>query len=294
MLWGGVFLYVKEARNQETLRRYGHGTPDDWLERHIYGPGQKVGIVLMLIIDVVLFGAVPGALMWVAQIAWIPFWAAGVINGLGHYWGYRNFNCADASTNIFPVGIFIGGEELHNNHHAFATSAKLSNRWYEFDIGWMYIRILSALGMARVKKLAPVPRIGSPRLVVDGDTLEAVINHRHDVLARYASLMRKLYREELAKLQDKANYKGLKQWLEVDVRQIPDDWRKRLEQMLARSQNLATFYAMRDELTALWNRSNASREQLVADLQAWCQKAEASGIRQLQDMSIRMRSYALA
>jgi stearoyl-CoA desaturase (delta-9 desaturase) len=158
----------------------------------------------------------------------------------------------------------------------------------------MYIRILSALGMARVKKLAPVPRIGTPRLVVDGATLEAVINHRHDVLARYASLMRKLYREELAKLQDKANYKGLKQWLEVDVRQIPDDWRKRLEQMLSRSQNLATFYVMRDELTALWNSTNASREQLVADLQAWCQKAEASGIRQLQDMSIRMRSYALA
>ena len=294
VMWQGAELYRKESKNLETTEKYGHGTPDDWLERHIYGPGQKVGIVLMLIIDIVLFGAVPGALIWVAQIVWIPFWAAGVINGLGHYWGYRNFNCADASTNIFPVGILIGGEELHNNHHSFATSAKLSNRWYEFDIGWMYIRILSALGMARVKKLAPVPRVGSPRLVVDGDTLEAVINHRHDVLARYASLMRKLYREELAKLQDKANYKGLKQWLEVDVRQIPDDWRKRLEQMLASSQNLATFYAMRDELTALWNRSNASREQLVADLQAWCQKAEASGIRQLQDVSIRMRSYALA
>jgi stearoyl-CoA desaturase (delta-9 desaturase) len=237
---------------------------------------------------------VPGALMWVSQVAWIPFWAAGVINGLGHYRGYRNFNCADASTNIFPVGIFIGGEELHNNHHAFATSAKLSNRWYEFDIGWMYIRILAALGLARVKKLAPVPRIGALRPVVDGNTLEAVINHRHDVLARYASLMRKLYREELAKLQDKANYKGLKQWLEVDVRQIPEEWRKRLDGMLADSQNLATFYTMRDELTALWNRTNASREQLVAELQTWCQKAEASGIRQLQDMSIRMRSYALA
>jgi stearoyl-CoA desaturase (delta-9 desaturase) len=248
----------------------------------------------MLIIDVVLFGAVPGVLMWVAQVAWIPFWAAGVINGLGHYWGYRNFNCADASTNIFPVGIFIGGEELHNNHHSFATSAKLSNRWYEFDIGWMYIRILSALGMARVKKLAPVPKLVAPRPVVDGNTLEAVINNRYDVLASYAKSMKKLYREELAKLQDKAAYKGLKQWLETDVGQIPEDWRKRLDEMLARSQNLATFYAMREELTAVWNRTNASREQLIADLQAWCQKAEASGIRQLQDMSVRMRSYALA
>ena len=294
VLWGGVFLYVKEARNPETLRRYGHGTPDDWLERHVYMPGQKAGIVLMLIIDVVLFGAIPGALMWGAQMVWIPFWAAGVINGLGHYWGYRNFNCADASTNIFPVGIFIGGEELHNNHHSFATSAKLSNRWYEFDIGWMYIRILSALGMARVKKLAPVPKLVAPRPVVDGNTLEAVINNRYDVLASYAKLMKKLYREELARLQDKASYKGLKQWLETDVGQIPEDWRKRLEEMLARSQNLATFYAMREELTAVWKRTNASREQLIADLQSWCQKAEASGIRQLQDLSVRMRSYALA
>ena len=158
----------------------------------------------------------------------------------------------------------------------------------------MYIRILSALGLARVKKLAPVPKLVTPRPVVDGDTLEAVINNRYDVLARYANSMKKLYREELAKLQDQANYKGLKRWLEVDVGHIPDDWRKRLDEMLARSQNLATFYAMRDELTAVWNRSNASREQLVADLQAWCHKAEASGIRQLQELSIRMRSYALA
>jgi len=192
------------------------------------------------------------------------------------------------------VGIFIGGEELHNNHHSFATSAKLSNRWYEFDIGWMYIRILSALGMARVKKLAPVPKLVAPRPVVDGNTLEAVINNRYDVLASYAKLMKKLYREELARLQDKASYKGLKQWLETDVGQIPEDWRKCLEEMLARSQNLATFYAMREELTAVWKRTNASREQLIADLQSWCQKAEASGIRQLQDLSVRMRSYALA
>jgi len=289
-----VFLYVKEARNPETLRRYGHGTPDDWLERHVYTPGQKAGIIIMLTIDVALFGALPGALIWIGQVIWIPFWAAGVINGLGHYWGYRNFNCTDASTNLIPIGIFIGGEELHNNHHSFATSAKLSNRWYEFDIGWMYIQILVALGMARVKKLAPVPKIVSPRALVDGDTLEAVINNRYDVLARYAYSMKKMFREERVKLQDSANYKGLRGWLEADTRQIPDDWRKRLEEMLARSHKFATFYAMREELTALWNRTNASREQLIADLQSWCHRAEASGIRQLQDMSIRMRSYALA
>ena len=294
VLWGGVFLYVKEAWNKETLQRYGHGTPDDWLERNLYTPWHKLGITLMLAIDIALFGALPGLLIWITQVAWIPFWAAGVINGIGHYWGYRNFNCADASTNIFPWGILIGGEELHNNHHSFATSAKLSNRWYEFDIGWMYICILSALGMARVKKLAPVPKIVSPRPVVDSATLQAVIDNRYDVLARYAGSLKKLYREELAKLQDNASFKGLKQWLEVEAHQIPDDWRKRLDALLARSQSLATLYAMRAELTAVWNRTNASREQLVADLQSWCHKAEASGIRQLQELSIRMRSYAVA
>ena len=294
VLWGGVFLYVKEARNKETLQRYGHGTPDDWLERNLYTPWHKLGITLMLVIDIVLFGALPGVLIWIAQVAWIPFWAAGVINGIGHYWGYRNFNCADASTNIVPWGILIGGEELHNNHHSFATSAKLSYRWYEFDIGWMYICILSALGMARVKKLAPVPKIVAPRPVVDSATLQAVIDNRYDVLARYAGSLKKLYREELVKLQDNASFKGLKQWLEVEAHQIPDDWRKRLDAMLARSQSLATLYAMRAELTAVWNRTNASREQLVADLQSWCHKAEASGIGQLQELSIRMRSYAVA
>ena len=294
VLWGGVFLYVKEAWNKETLQRYGHGTPDDWLERNLYTPWHKLGITLMLAIDIVLFGALPGVLIWIVQVAWIPFWAAGVINGIGHYWGYRNFNCADASTNIVPWGILIGGEELHNNHHSFATSAKLSNRWYEFDIGWMYIRILCALGLARVKKLAPVPKIVAPRSEVDFATLQAVIDNRYDVLARYAGSLKNLYREEMAKFQDKASYKGVKRWLEVEINQIPDDWRKRLDELLARSHSLATLYAMRAELSAVWNRTNATREQLVIDLQTWCHKAEASGIRQLQELSIRMRSYAVA
>lgn len=294
VLWGGVFLYVKEAWNKETLQRYGHGTPDDWLERNLYTPWHKLGITLMLAIDIVLFGALPGVLIWIVQVAWIPFWAAGVINGIGHYWGYRNFNCADASTNIVPWGILIGGEELHNNHHSFATSAKLSNRWYEFDIGWMYIRILCVLGLARVKKLAPVPKIVAPRSEVDFATLQAVIDNRYDVLARYAGSLKNLYREEMAKFQDKASYKGVKRWLEVEINQIPDDWRKRLDELLARSHSLATLYAMRAELSAVWNRTNATREQLVIDLQTWCHKAEASGIRQLQELSIRMRSYAVA
>ncbi|HJW27388.1 MAG TPA: fatty acid desaturase [Rhodocyclaceae bacterium] len=294
VLWGGVFLYVKESRNRETLERFGHGTPDDWVERRVYTPLQKYGILLMLAIDLALFGLVPGALIWGVQMVWIPFWAAGVINGLGHFWGYRNFDCADASTNLSPWGILIGGEELHNNHHSFATSAKLSNKWYEFDIGWMYIRILAALGLAKVKKVAPTPKLGSLRPTVDFDTLQAVITHRYDVLAKYAKSMKQVYAEELAKLQDRAKFAGLKSWLAVDGRQLPGELRGRLDAMLAQSQPLATLYNMRKELMELWNRTNASREQLVKDLQDWCQRAEASGIRQLQDISLRLRSYAVA
>lgn len=294
VLWGGVLLYTKESNNAETLARYGHGTPDDWLERRIYTPLHKYGILLMLAIDLLLFGLLPGALIWGVQMVWIPFWAAGVINGLGHYWGYRNFDCADASTNLSPWGILIGGEELHNNHHSFATSAKLSNKWYEFDIGWMYIRTLSLLGLARVKKIAPIPKLGGLRPVVDFATLQAVITHRYDVLARYAKSMKQVYAEELSKLQNRSEFKGLKRWLAADAGQLPGELRVRLDAMLAQSQALSTLYAMRDELAALWNRTNASREQLVNELQDWCQRAEASGIRQLRDISLRVRSYAVA
>ena len=199
MLWTGVFLYVKESRNADTLKRYGHGTPDDWIENHLYTPWQKLGVVLMLAVDVAVFGFVYGAMIWAVQMVWIPFWAAGVINGLGHFWGYRNFNTPDASTNIFPLGFLIGGEELHNNHHTYATSAKLSNKWYEVDLGWGYICILAALGLAKVKNVAPVPVVGKVRATIDFETLQAVIANRYEVLAGYAKSIGQLYREELAK-----------------------------------------------------------------------------------------------
>jgi stearoyl-CoA desaturase (delta-9 desaturase) len=294
VLWGGVFLYVKEARNGDTLQRYGRGTPDDWLENHLYSPWHKLGIVIMLAIDVAIFGVFPGGLIWLVQMLWIPFWAAGVINGLGHFWGYRNFNSPDASTNLFPWGILIGGEELHNNHHTFATSARLSNRWYEFDVGWLYIRILAALRLAHIKKVAPRPRLGTLRPVVDFDTLQAVIANRYDVLSRYAKSLKQVYREELDRLQDGNRFKGLKRWLAADAGAVPQEMRGRLESLLGESRALETAYAMRQELAAVWERSNASREQLLQALQDWCERAENSGVRQLQELSMRLRSYALA
>ncbi len=296
VLWGGVFLYVKESHQPETLARYGHGTPDDWLERHVYTPGQKLGILLMLAIDLVLFGLVPGALIWGVQMVWIPFWAAGVINGVGHFWGYRNYACADASTNILPWGILIGGEELHNNHHAYATSARLSSKWYEFDIGWLYIRLLEILGQARVKKVAPRLRLAAARQTVDLDNLQAVITHRYDVMAKYMQSLRQIYREEVELLKaslDAKTLKALKRWLARDAGTLSAQDRAAFDAALGQSSRLTLLVEMRRELAALWQRSTATHEELLARLQDWCRRAEASGIRQLEEFSSRLRRYAL-
>ena len=297
VLWGGVFLYVKEANKRETLERYGRGTPNDWLERNVYQRFQVVGLTLMGAVDVFLFGTVAGALIFVTQVVWIPFWAAGVINGIGHYWGYRNWTTPDASTNIVPVGLLIGGEELHNNHHAFPASAKLSYKWYEFDLGWVYIRLLEIMGLARVKRTAPTPHFVAPKPVADMETLQAVIACRYDVLAKYAKLLKRSYKEELAKLRrvspdDARALKHLKRWLFRDERMLREPVRRELDEVLPKTDELQTLYAMRRELATLWGRTTASREQLVKQLQSWCQRAEQSGIGCLIDFSQRLRSYA--
>ena len=296
VLWGGVFLYVKESRNRETIERYGHGTPEDWLERNIYSRFVLFGLTLMGLADVILFGMVPGTLILLAQLVWIPFWAAGVINGIGHFWGYRNWSTPDASTNILPWGILIGGEELHNNHHAFVLSAKLSNKWYEFDIGWMYIRMLEALGLATVKRVAPIPRFAAPKPVVDLQTLQAVIANRYDVLAKYASSLKRTYAEEVAKLrrlapQDARLLQNLKRWLHRDETTLGEPERKEVEKALSKSRALQTAYSMRCELATLWGRSTDSRERLVRQLQDWCRRAETSGIGPLVEFSQRLRCY---
>ena len=295
VLWGGVFLYVKESHNADTMERYGHGTPDDWLEHNLYARFQVLGITLMGAVNLMLFGVIPGLLILLTQIVWIPFWAAGVINGIGHYFGYRNYDCADASTNIVPWGILIGGEELHNNHHAFAASAKLSNKWYEFDIGWLYIQILSAFGLARVKKVAPTPRFAEPKVTADAQTLQAVITNRYDVLSRYAASLKRIYAHELERLGHWSHEaETLKRFRDAMLRmqQLSEAERARLGDALSKSRMLATALAMRQELFGLWERSNASKEQLVRQLQDWCRRAESSGIQPLVDFSWRLRSYA--
>ena len=292
VLLEGSELYQAEAKNQDTLERYGRGTPDDWIERHLFTPHRSIGITLMLAVDLILFGPI-GLTIWAVQMLWIPITAAGIINGIGHYWGYRNFTCEDASTNILPWGIVIGGEELHNNHHAYGSSAKLSNRWYEFDIGWTYIRILEILGLASVKKVAPRVRWGEVNHFCDADLLHAIITHRYDVLTRYSRGMRQAYAQELDKLRGVLpDVAKVKRWLNLDQSALKPVEKAELLSVLAQSERLKTLYQMRQELSALWGRSTASSEQLVRQLQDWCQKAEASGIEALSRFSLRLRSYA--
>ena len=295
VLWLGVFLYVDESRHKETMERYGHGTPDDWVEHNVYSKYTLSGMTLMGLIDVALFGIVPGALILVTQIAWIPFWAAGVINGVGHYWGYRNFDCADASTNISPWGILIGGEELHNNHHAYASSAKLSSKWYEFDIGWMYIRILEILGLATVKKVAPTPKFAEPKPAPDLQTLQAVIANRYDVLKRYTASLKRTYAAEMDRLgawsHEAKALKSIRRAL-PRVQRLSEAEKARLAEAAKGSTALSVALSMRDELVAIWDRSTASKEQLVQQLEDWCRRAEASGVPPLADFSRHLRCYA--
>jgi stearoyl-CoA desaturase (delta-9 desaturase) len=254
VLWGGVLLYVAESAKPATVERYGQGTPDDWLERNLYSKYVLLGLSLTGLTDVLLFGLVPGVLIFLTQIAWIPFWAAGVINGVGHHFGYRNAPTADVSTNIVAWGILIGGEELHNNHHAHPTSAKFSSKPHEFDLGWLYVRLLSVLGLARVRRLAPVPRFVAPKAFADAITLRAVVQHRYHVLESYEQAVRAVGTTEARAVQK--------------------------------------MHAMREELVSLWQRSMATREQLVARLEDWCRRAESSGIDALADFSKKLRSYA--
>jgi stearoyl-CoA desaturase (delta-9 desaturase) len=298
VLWAGVLLYVKESFNKETMERYGHGTPDDWIERNVYSRSAMFGVSLLLATNLLMFGVVPGALIWLTQIAWIPFWAAGVINGVGHFFGYRNHGVADASTNIVPWGILIGGEELHNNHHAFASSARLSYHWYEFDIGWMYIRLMEMLGLATVKKVAPKPRFAEPKATADLETLHAVIANRYDVLSRYAKSFKRMYAEEVERLKhwsprDAEALRSMRRAL-LRGQELAGAERTRLAAALNNSRALATAVTMRNDLAALWERSSASKEQLLRQLQDWCHRAEASGIAPLVDFSHRLRSYATA
>jgi stearoyl-CoA desaturase (delta-9 desaturase) len=297
VLLTGSELYRAEAKVQETLAKYGRGTPDDWIERNLYSRYSWQGVGLMLIIDLMLFGAI-GMAVWAVQMLWIPITAAGIINGIGHWWGYRNFEAQDASTNVSPWGIVIGGEELHNNHHTYPTSAKLSVKPYEFDIGWAYIRTLEMLGLATVRKTPPKLELRVAKPVADSQTLEAIIANRYEVMAKYAKELRGACVVELERLraqgaENTAHWKDMrlaKRWLHRDEDKIPSAVKAQVANATAGAPALAKLVAMREELRQLWTRTNVSAEQLVADLQAWCRRAEESGIAALHEFSLKLRA----
>ena len=296
VLFEGAELYRIESKNMETMKKYGQGTPDDWIERNVYTRFSWQGIALLFVINFALFGVI-GITIWAIQMAWIPITAAGIINDIGHYWGYRNYDCADAATNIIPFGILIGGEELHNNHHTFATSAKLSSKWYEFDIGYFYIRVLETFGLAKVKKLAPKPVFAQGKQVADFDTLQSVIANRYDVMAKYAKSVKAAWREEVTHLKDKAQLesrflKSSRKLLEREPAKLEPSHKQQLVELFQHSKALQTMHEMRVELGAIWERSHFTRDQLLQQLQDWCARAEASGIKALEEFSLRLRSYA--
>lgn len=296
VLWRGAELYRAESANAETLRIYGQGTPDDWLERRLYSRFPGLGIALLLILNLLLFGAA-GLALWAVQMAWIPFWAAGVVNGIGHYWGYRNFEVQDASRNISPWGLLIGGEELHNNHHTYPTAAKFSVKRYEFDIGWGYIWLLQRLGWARVKRMAPRWHQGEVRAQADEATLQALIANRYEVMARYARDLHVACRDEVQRLKARRAgreevflLQAVRRWLVRDQERLPQRARSQIAQVRAAHPVIDQMLTMREELRQLWLNTSHSREQLTADLQAWCGKAEASGIQALKEFSLALRS----
>jgi len=296
LLLTGVELYRAESKVPQTMAKYGLGTPDDWIERHLYTRHSWQGVGVMLAIDLLLFGAI-GITVWAVQMLWIPVMATGIINGLGHWWGYRNFESPDASRNVSPWGLVIGGEELHNNHHTYPTSAKFSVKPYEFDVGWVYIRGLEMLGLAKVRKTPPKLALGAVR-TADGQTLEALIANRYEVMAQYAAALKHTASAELDKLKAQgaknsarwAEMHLARRWLHRDDDKIPHGVKPQMAQALAQSPALAKLVAMREELRQLWTRTNVSAEQLVAELQAWCKRAEESGVAALQEFSLKLRA----
>lgn len=293
VLFGGAFLYRKEAAKRETLEAYGHGTPDDWLERNVYSRHVFLGIFLMLAADLILFG-IAGLAVWVVQMMWIPFWAAGVINGVGHYWGYRNFETEDASRNIVPFGLIIGGEEMHNNHHAYGVSAKFSNKWWEFDVGWLYIRLLELLGLAEVRRVAPKTSFADDRPAVDTELLSAIVANRFHVLKLYGNrVVRPVFRSACKAEQgaEKKRLLGLRKQISTEDTAIDRVGDQQLSAALADNHTLSTIFEFKQRLKALWNQRGMDQAEPLARLQAWCADAEVSGIAALQEFARLLRGY---
>ncbi|MDY6841733.1 MAG: fatty acid desaturase [Pseudomonadota bacterium] len=294
VLFQGAELYAESA-TPETLERYGQRTPEDWVERNVYSRYKMLGIALMAVINLALFG-VHGIWIWAVQMMWIPVWAAGVVNGIGHWMGYRNYECADNARNISPLGLLIGGEELHNNHHTYPNSSKLSRRWFEVDIGWGYIRLLQLFGLARPKGYRPIAHHVPGKLEVDVETVQAIANNRFDIMRQYRKrVMEPALRQQKSLMDDeiRPRYWKLKQLLSREITLIQPREKETLESVLERNTVLRQIYEKSHELQALWRQRGLKPQDKLNALVAWCREAEASGIRYLEEFAEHLRAYSL-
>lgn len=294
VLWGGAFLYQKEAKNKETLERYGKGCPDDWIERKLYTPHVVLGIFIMLGIDLLAFGGW-GALVWLIQMLWVPFWAAGVVNGIGHVFGYRNFECGDNARNILPIGLIMGGEELHNNHHAYPNSAKLSSKRWEFDIGWFWIRVLSVLGLAKVRFSKPLGQCSEHETEIDANTIMAIVNNRFHIMANYThQVIRPLIHSEKDKASkdERATLRKANKLLSRNDNLLKPVQRERIGQITTHFSSLNTIYEKRLALQEIWQKIKCNNQRIEA-LTCWCHEAEQSGIQALKEFSHQLKCYTL-
>jgi stearoyl-CoA desaturase (delta-9 desaturase) len=295
VLWQGAELYREEAANAETLEKYGRGTPDDWLERNLYSRFKSLGIALLALVQMVLFGPA-GLVIWAVQMVWIPFWAAGVINGIGHYWGYRNFEIPNAATNIIPWGFLIGGEELHNNHHAFGSSAKFSNRWWEFDLGWLYIRLFSLSRLARVLKVAPRRSLEAERPQLDLEAIKALTVNRLQLFTDYRrKVLGPVFRQEIsrAKRPWRRLYRTARRLARRDRALLSESDSRRLSEALDNSAALETVYRFKLRLQEIWEQHSMSHEKRLEALRQWSAQAEASGVAALQEFAHLLRRYSM-
>ncbi|KTD64659.1 DesA family fatty acid desaturase [Legionella spiritensis] len=295
VFWQGAELYKAAAGDREMIEKYSHGTPTDWIERNLYSRFSARGILLMFLADLVLFG-IPGITIWAIQMMWIPVHAAGVVNGIGHHWGYRNFECPDAATNIIPWGFWIGGEELHNNHHTFASSAKFSVKWWEFDLGWFYIRCLSFLGLAKVKKLPPRLAMEEGKLHVDLDTVRAVVSNRFQVMSYYYKrVVRPILKIEkqtaIETSADKKLFQRAGRLLRLQENLLSPRAKSRLHALLASREKLRVVYHYRQSLQNIWLKTATSQKELVEALQNWCKQAEESGLDVLKQFAQQVKGF---
>jgi len=291
----GAELYMEEAKNEDTLRIYGKNCPDDWIERNLYGRFRNAGIISMLVIDLALFGVL-GLTVWAVQMIWIPLLAAGVVNGLGHAVGYRNFECKDAATNILPWGILIGGEELHNNHHTYPNSAKLSVKKWEFDMGWLWIRLFSVLGLATVRRTAPIAHRIEGKQTMDMDTAMAILNNRFQIMAQYRKqVIKPLAQQEMQRVDESVRhlFRRAKRLLSRETSLLEPQQEAKIQTILEQSQSLRIIYEKRLALQQIWTRTSSNGHEMLQALSDWCIQAEATGIKALRDFAAQLRTYSL-